>query len=203
VAEAAQSVGEALAAVLDAVAVAQPVPPAPLWMATVEASLPLRPLPRVEACRRTLQECEEKLATAEAEGVEETALFYLRDDVLCARDLLDRAQSGISYGLPFQASALGIGDGWGLAALTHEVFAEYQLRLDGVSPWAHTMVTAYTNGCESYLPTDAALTEGGYEGASYPVPGAAWRYPYRVTLAPGCEDQVRSALREVAQQAAG
>ncbi|MEI6499787.1 MAG: hypothetical protein WCP21_02045, partial [Armatimonadota bacterium] len=179
--EAAESVGEALAeAALQAVAEAEPVPPGPLRLASVAASLPLRPLPPPEACLRTLRECAERLTQAQAQGVAGAGLFSVRDDVLCARDLLSKVQRGVTETLPFGVKALALGDAWCLVAMTHEVFAEYQSWLAGISPWAHTMVAAYTNGCESYVPTDIALEEGGYEAASYPAAGAAWRYPYRV-----------------------
>ena len=199
--EAAEAVGEALAeAALGAVAEARPVPPGPLRSATVAATLPLRALPPPEACAGTLRECEERLAAAEAQGIEGTGLFSFRDDVLCYRDLLARAQSGVAAGLPFRVSALAVGEAWCLLGMTHEVFAEYQLWLDDISPWPHTMVAAYTNGCESYLPTDAALAEGGYEAASYPATGAALRYPYRLAPAPGCEQRVHGTLREALRQ---
>lgn len=202
--EAAERVGEALAeAALQALAAAQPVPPGVLRTATIAASLPLRPLPSPAECERTLSECEARLAQAEAEGREGAELFAARDDVLCARDLLDRARSGVTAGLPFHVSALACGEAWGVLAMTHEVFAEYQLWLTELAPWPHTLVTAYTNGCESYVPTEAALAEGGYEAASYPATGAAWRYPYRVALAPGCEERVRGVLRQVVAQITG
>lgn len=199
--EAAEYAGEALAeAALQAVAVAQPLAPGPLRFANVTVDLALRPLPSPEACAQTLSQCEKRLARARADGLEDAALFELRDDVLCARDLLDRAQRGVTGGLPFHVSALAVGDAWGLVAMSHEVFAEYQLWLDDAASWPHTMVAAYTNGCEGYIPTDAALAEGGYEGASYPATGAAWRYPYRVALAPRCEHLVRSALQQALRQ---
>jgi hypothetical protein len=62
------------------------------------------------------------------------------------------------------------------------------------------MVWAYTNGCESYLPTDDALAlgpQGGYEAA--PAPAIAAGLCYRARLAPriGVEQQVREGLRRV------
>jgi len=203
--EAAKRAGEELAeAVLRAVAAARPLPAAPLRTATVATRLPLRPLPPVEECRELVRRAEGQAARAEAEGAGGEASWYAHDDVLCSRDLLGQAMAGGPGAIRFEASVLAVGDAWGLVALTHEVFAEYQRRLELESPWAHTMVTAYTNGCESYVPTDAALAEGGYEAASYPDMGAAWRYPYRVAMATGGEGLVMEAVRgalEAARQA--
>lgn len=200
--EAAEAAGEALGqAVLQAVVAARPVPAGPLRLAHEAATLPLRPLPALDTCRGAVAEAEQRLAAAEAAGA--TDLFAVRDDVLCARDLLARAERGAAPEMPFAASGLAVGDAWGLVAMTHEVFAEYQLWLEQVSPWRDTMVAAYTNGCESYVPTDAALAEGGYEGLSFPDKGAAWRYPYRVALAPGAEERVRDVLRVVLRKLGG
>lgn len=195
--EAAKMAGEKLAeAVQRAVATARPLPAAPLRTATVAARLPLRPLPPVEACRELVRAMENRAGGAETGAADDEASWFEQDDVLCSRDLLAQATEGGRGAIRFEASALAVGDAWGLLALTHEVFAEYQRRLDLESPWAQTMVTAYTNGCETYIPTDAALAEGGYEAASYPDMGAAWRYPYRVAMAPGGEGLVMEAVQE-------
>jgi len=95
--------------------------------------------------------------------------------------------------------ALALGDEWCLIAMPHEVFAEYQLWADNESPFAHTMVWAYTNGCESYVPTDAALELGpaaGYEAACFPSGGAGLMYPNRVPLRVGVEGRIRQAIAE-------
>lgn len=193
--EAAQRAGETLAqAVNTAIAQAQPVAAGPIRAATVVAQLPLRPLPSIEDCRDLLRRSEARLA--DLQGADPETAWYAADDVLCSHDLLRQASIGGPGVIRFEASALAVGDAWGLVALTHEVFAEYQLWLDRESPWPHTMVTAYTNGCETYVPTDLALDEGGYEAVTYPDAGAAMRYPYRVAMAPGGEALVRAAMRD-------
>jgi len=78
--------------------------------------------------------------------------------------------------------------------MTHEVFAEYQLWVDRNSPFRRTMVLGYTNGCESYIPTDKDLALGGYETASFPAVGAPLRYSGRVALKPGIEQQIRQRI---------
>jgi len=198
--EAAKAAGELLAkAVLQASAQAQPIAPAPLRTATVTAHLPLQPLPAVADCERLVRECEQRVEAVSETQPDSPGLWEAQDVVLCSRDLLQKAREGGPCTLRFEASALAVGESWGLLSLTHEVFAEYQLWADNASPWEHTMVTAYTNGCETYMPTDRALEEGGYEGAAFPAVGAAMRYPYRMPIARGGEQLVRDAVREAFQ----
>lgn len=138
-----ESAGQALAdAVLRAVAEAQPVPARPLRAAAVSVELPLCPLPSPEARARTLAKREEHLRQVEGDGVEGEALWAARDDVLCYGDLLGKSEAGLEEALRFSVSALSVGRDWGLLAITHEVFAEYQLWLDEVGPWRHPMAAA-------------------------------------------------------------
>jgi hypothetical protein len=103
--------------------------------------------------------------------------------------------------LRFEITTLKIGQ-WCLTAMTHELFTDYQLWADNASPFKYNMTLAYTNGCESYIPTDADFALGGYEAASCPrsagVPAsmAAVKYPHRLALKPGAEHHIKSALIE-------
>jgi len=81
--------------------------------------------------------------------------------------------------------------------MTHELFAEYQLWFDQRAPFERKMVLAYTNGCETYVPTDKEFALGGYEAASTALDAAAIRYPNRVALRPGVEQQIRQAITEL------
>jgi len=63
------------------------------------------------------------------------------------------------------------------------------------------MTLAYTNGCESYIPTDEAFQSGGYEAASFPSVAAALRYRNRIALRPGVENQIKDAIRSVRSSA--
>ena len=44
-----------------------------------------------------------------------------------------------------------------------EVFFEYAEQIEAASPFTHTMVLAYHNGCIGYVPTATAYAEGGYK----------------------------------------
>ena len=81
--------------------------------------------------------------------------------------------------------------------MTHEVFAEYQIWLDEMSPFADTMVLAYTNGCESYIPCERDFVLGGYEAGAVPAPCAALSYRNRLTLDPGVERYIKKAITDL------
>ena len=50
-----------------------------------------------------------------------------------------------------------------LAGIPGEVFVEIGLGIKEGSPFEHTFVAGYTNGCIGYMPTKEAFQEGGYE----------------------------------------
>jgi hypothetical protein len=198
--DAAARAGAALGnAVLAALAASQPLTGPSLVAESATARLPCRELPDIEACEPAVREAETQLAEAEGRRAGAAQLWYLRDTVLCLRDLLNRARRGQSQELPFPATAVRLGDDCCLLALAHEVFVDYQLWAETASPFAHNLVLAYTNGCESYLPTDHELTLGGYEAASFPTAGAALRYPRRVALEAGLESRIKTTVRELWQ----
>ena len=177
-------------AVVDAAERSQPLTATTLKTGTVTAALPLQQLPSREDCERQLQ-----ALPAEA-AADQQADWYVRDATLCLQDLLAMIERGETPTLRFEASALTVGAEWCLLALTHEVFAEYQLWVERTAPFRHTMTLAYTNGCESYIPTDAALREGsGYEATPAPTMAAALRYRYRLALQPGAEARIHELIR--------
>ena len=120
--------------------------------------------------------------------------WWIQDTILCLRDLLDKIKRGERQSLRFEIQALAFGNEWCLLTMTHELFAEYQLWFDQSAPFERKLVLAYTNGCETYVPTDKEFAVGGYEAASATLDGAALRYPYRVALKPGVEQQIRQAI---------
>jgi hypothetical protein len=54
-----------------------------------------------------------------------------------------------------------------------ELFCEIALRVREHSPFANTLYFGYANGWLGYLPTEAAMREGGYEPGVSPFTGAA------------------------------
>jgi len=153
--------------------------------------LPFQSWPSIEECDRALQYAERQLARVEGDGsAREEERWHWTNAVKCLRDLRAKAHAADRQRLRFELHLLALGMDWGLVAMNHEVVAEYQLWIEARSPFRSTMVLAYTNGCETYVPTDADLSLGGYEaghltypsGAAAPTWGAALLYPYRRPL---------------------
>jgi hypothetical protein len=202
--EAAQRAGEALGqAAVQAATDSRRLEPARLRIKSASFTLPMQDWPWPEDCQRALSRAESRLAEAKRKGADERARWYLQDDVLCLRELLEKARRGEPASLRFELNLLALGDEFALLTMTHEVFAEYQLWIDQHSPFRHTMVLAYTNGCESYVPTDKDFPLGGYEAAASPAPSAALRYARRVALRPGIERLIQQQIQALWSDATG
>ena len=61
-----------------------------------------------------------------------------------------------------QMQVLRIGD-LVMVSMQDEPFGEIGARIVAGSPFAHTLVSGYSNGTFGYMPTRAAFAEGGYE----------------------------------------
>jgi len=72
-----------------------------------------------------------------------------------------------------------------------EVFTEIGMKIKSLSPARHTMFASVSDGCISYLPTDAAHAEGGYE-----VELATYAYKYPGPLAMGAEGRALEAASQ-------
>ncbi|HAP93554.1 MAG TPA: hypothetical protein DCM26_02880, partial [Desulfotomaculum sp.] len=192
--DAAERAGEKLgAAVVQAAIESKRIGRGALKMSSSVIDLPFQDWDLGE-CRQALAEAEERLAKA-GDNVS------VRDEVLRLRDLAAKAERGERQTLRFEMQMLAIGKAWCLLTMPHEVFAEYQLWADKESPFAQTMVLAYTGGCESYVPTDRDFPLGGYEATQPPEKGAAaLGYPYRAALKPGTEGQIKSEIRRLFQK---
>jgi len=212
--EAAERAGVTLGeAAIEAATQSTPLRGAEWKIKSLKSALPLRDFPPVEECERDVSEAEGRFAksfgspTPSDEQLwklqDELPVqhkgeqpWWLQDTVLCLRDRLNQARRGQKHWLRFEVTALAIGDEWCLLAMPHEVFAEYQIWFEQKAPFHRKMALAYTNGCESYLPTDRDLLElRGYEAASFPEHAAALRYPHRSPLQPGIEQQIKDSLK--------
>jgi hypothetical protein len=191
--DAAQRAGESLGgAAAQAAVQSKPLESAELRIASATVVLPFQELPEPDECRQALVKAEERLAQ-----VGKNASQSQRDLVLRFRDLLAKSERRQRQTLRFEIQMLAVGRAWCLLAMPHEVFAEYQLWADKNSPFAQTMVLAYTGGCESYVPTDKDFPLGGYEAAHTPTPAAALVYPYRAALRPAIEEQIKAEIRRL------
>jgi hypothetical protein len=205
---AADHVGTVLAeAAFQAACSSEPIPPHEFSVASINAELPLQPLPTHLECAHALRGAEDRLDqrlwdlqdhVGSAQGqLRSSAAWWMVDTVLCLRDLMNKIERGDRRPLRFDAHLLRIGDCWSLLAATHELFAEYQLWFNSAVPTEHNMMLAYTNGCESYIPMDHDFALGGYEAANFSPDGAAFRYPHRRALRPGCEQKIIKHLQSL------
>jgi len=151
--------------------------------------LPCRELPTAEACATAIDKMKKEIAECAPED------WMPRDRLKRLEALHTMIERGQPPQVRFEAAAVMSGTGWCLLAMTHEVFCDYALWMEEVSPFERKMVCAYTNGCETYVPTDEDLELGGYEAVSFPTQGAALAYPSRLALRPGVEGQVKETLR--------
>jgi len=169
-----------------------------LKIAAITVKLPFQEMPTAGECEAALARDQERLADAERAGQSEMETRYLRFNLWNLQGLWKRIKKGSPEPLRFEINALTIGDEWCLLTMPHEVFCEYQLWADLESPFRHTMTLGYTNGCESYVPTDADLALGhlgGYEAAPAPTPGvAALCYRQRTALKVGIEGQIKQGI---------
>ena len=58
---------------------------------------------------------------------------------------------------------MSLGEQWGLVGAPGEVLSEFELQIRQQTPFANTCVVELSMDCPGYLPTDAAICEGGYE----------------------------------------
>jgi hypothetical protein len=156
--------------------------------------VPFRPPPPLDEIEDMLRG--DKLARLDLEKSSDAATkkWYDDDARCCLEQVLDIARSGEVPSLEFRVQGFALDAEFGLVALSHEPFAEFQLAADRVSSFRHTLVAGYVNGIESYIPRDEDLESGGYETAPLPLPGAPLRYKHRLNLAPGVEDRVKNGV---------
>lgn len=99
---------------------------------------------------------------------------------------VEAARAQPPTGMAFRFSYLALGPVQ-LVGMSGEFFLEYGIRAQQIFG-ADTIALGYTHGCQSYVPTDRALLEGGYE------PGAWNRFRQLAPFAQGVEAAVDEAL---------
>ena len=146
-------------AVTRALAGARPVAPGALKARALDLPLPLQEPPTAAECRAAL-----------AEDPDSTRF----------RELLAIAESRQRQFHPLSMRALAVGDALCLLTFTGEMFAEYQLYADAVSPFRHTFVFSHTNGISGYVATEKDYDlgpAGGYESWGHPTRNRPWLPP--------------------------
>ncbi|MCG2659681.1 MAG: hypothetical protein L6437_05495, partial [Kiritimatiellae bacterium] len=153
--------------------------------------LPFQKPPCPKACKKALKTWEEEYKAQKEKN------WYTHNTILALRELLKMARKGEKKCLKFRIQAFAFGDVFCVIGMTHEIFAEYQLWANKISPFKYNMVFGYTNGCESYIPCKRDFALGGYEAGSVPTPCAPLAYRNRLTLESGIEKQIKTGLRKV------
>lgn len=74
-------------------------------------------------------------------------------------------------GHPFYVQSIELAPGFRIVSLEGEMFCEIGLKIKEQFPGDFTMIAGYANGCIGYVPTGAAIAEGGYEVADVFVYG--------------------------------
>ena len=165
-------------------------------MASESMMLPCRELPSPGEMRALLEDAEAKLEVEKQLPGKDTGWRESQVDGL--RGLLKSAEAGESVKIRMEMTAIMAGSEWAMLTLSHEPFAEYALWAGDNCPFESMMVLGYTDGCESYVATDEALSlgdRGGYEVQGFPTyGGAAWCYLKRVPLRTGAERQIKAAI---------
>ncbi|MCE5240256.1 neutral/alkaline non-lysosomal ceramidase N-terminal domain-containing protein [bacterium] len=157
------------------------------------SSLPCQRLPQMAKIEAELADCERKLAEAEASGAENNTNMAraFRDTWVKLKGMKERGEELPPYDFPLQG--LRIGD-VAVLGLPGEVFVDYQLHANAVSPFRQTLTLGCTNGSGAYIPTAAALDEGGYEVTFTPI---WWG---RLPFAPEAETVLRDSIERLLQR---
>ena len=150
------------------------VTPGAITARTLELLLPLQVPPSVGECRAALSQ------QTDEDGKERY------------RYLLRVAESGKPQFKPFSMRALAVGEELCIFSFSGEMFAEYQLFTDKVSPFKHTFVFNHTNGYDGYVATKADYdlgAAGGYEALGHPSRVKPWMPPH-----PSCEKIIKEGV---------
>jgi hypothetical protein len=184
---AAERVGTVLGdAAVAAAQTAQQRPVDRLRTAMQEISLPFELL-TAEQVEALLARAREGEAALDALGADWLTRYNQRELLLWAERMREFATTQGPRGLPLWVQGFALGDDVAVLGLSHEVFVAYQLFFQERSPFPHTLVLGYTNGCAHYVPTAEEFVLGGYE-----VIGAPKLYGWP-SLRPDCERLVKDS----------
>jgi hypothetical protein len=118
---------------------------------------------------------------------------WAREPLLQAQEKLQWIRAGTApSSMPMEIAVLAFGGELAIVALSHEVFAAYQLAIDRLSPFSRTAVWAYCQCTENYIPTDDEHRRGGYE-----IIGGPATYRHRSGPARGAEGLILDRVTEM------
>ena len=125
--------------------------------------LPLFDPPTPRAAREVLERARTRLDELRATSDNRGPVWVQEGNVAWATEMLALAEEGVKPRYQdLELQALTVGE-FALVGMSGEVFFEFARQIEAASPFRHTSVLAYHNGCIGYIPTAAAYPEGGYE----------------------------------------
>ncbi len=139
-------------------------PPQPISWGSVEAELPLKPLPTLNDVEALLDQYRANLQRAVDAGRPQSELNPLDYHVQWAERSVDRLKSGeeIETSVTAYVQAIRIGD-VAIVGLPGEPFNEIGRAVKDASTAPFTLFAGYSNGYIGYFPTAAEFPFGGYE----------------------------------------
>jgi hypothetical protein len=157
-------------------------------------ALPLSPLPDADQARRLREDRGAALESLIAKGASADDLNPARYQVMWT-ELLQRAIADPAHATEVRVpvQALNIND-VALVAIAGEIFIEIQLAIKEASPFLHTIVAGYSNGCVGYIPVASAYPDGGYE-----VDHSFKGYRLASAIAPGGAERVIQTATDLLQ----
>jgi hypothetical protein len=161
-----------------------------LGAATEVIDLDLLELPSIAEAVAIRDERHRELEEATAGGGERSVQVATRFAAWADR-LVEAVQAGRPKTWEFAIQAIRVNDVV-LVGLSAETFAGTGLAIKARSPFAHTQVLGYTNGCVCYLPRAQDYPSGGWQvRARYQIPDLVFQaYLLPTGLHPGSEQRV-------------
>jgi len=154
--------------------------------------LPMMPLPSLDDSRQILEIRTQNLERAQTEGLPQyrlAALYRFRD---WARVLRRTVESGVrNASVPLNIQAIRIND-IAFATAAGETLVELGLGVKNASPFPHTVLLGYSNGCIGYIPpADAYPPDGWSPWETYSIPDMIFQsYQLPMALSPECGQMV-------------
>ena len=131
---------------------------------TETVELPLIDPPPPEEAERALHEHRRALDDQVASGAPPHQTRIPRELIRWAEDMLDLSKRGVTGATQaFEIQGFAFGDEIAVVGLPGEMLVQYALNIERDSPFEHTFVVGYTNGCIGYVPPAADYPDGGYE----------------------------------------
>ena len=184
-----ETIGTALArAVIEELKEMETSAEATLSATSTIVPLPAEPPPSPTEAERLLYTERERLADLLGRGEDRTEVEHHRRMVEWASRLVELSRwSDTDPTIDLEVQTMRVG-GAAIAALSAEVFAEFEKKALPLSPLQPTFFVSNANGNIGYLPTAEAMAEGGYEVE------VAHRYFGALRLAPQAPTVAEQAL---------